>query len=394
MKKQMSVRSKEFSKGVRRCLFSCFGAGSDSTPLMDLSRHQNGSLLNLTTVYSLSPLEVTASLNSPPPAEAVADVSRLSRLSRSISVQFKQDGVKLGLGSSIYRLSDELRKRLSTLDLMFEGTPTCESTQVFKLDAGALPHYETLEQLLRRCMQGKSEDSLIGMQDFEEALKGDMSENAKAPELVIKLYKALNYFSYETSILVKELERLSGINMTISENTASLNISNHFTNSADFTDVQRLELFKQLSAFLKEEGCLISLNFNSIPFQEIRVILEQSFDCLEGLFIRSQGINVNKLQNLLPLLSTLTVLTDLDLSNNQLGAAGARSLAVVLSALTGLQSLNLSENEIRAEGARSLSGVLSFLTGLQSLGLWANNLSAEATVLLRTQLTQIPNLTL
>ncbi|MCP5119073.1 MAG: GTP-binding protein, partial [bacterium] len=54
-------------------------------------------------------------------------------------------------------------------------------------------------------------------------------------------------------------------------------------------------------------------------------------------------------------LASLTALTSLDLSDNQIGHEGARALA----ALTALTSLNLWNNQIGAEGARALLGAWS-----------------------------------
>jgi hypothetical protein len=68
-------------------------------------------------------------------------------------------------------------------------------------------------------------------------------------------------------------------------------------------------------------------------------------------------------------LATLTGLTSLELSFNEIGAAGARALAK----LTGLTSLKLGGNEIGDAGARSLAK----LTGLNHLDLTFNRIGDE-----------------
>ena len=68
-------------------------------------------------------------------------------------------------------------------------------------------------------------------------------------------------------------------------------------------------------------------------------------------------------------LATLTGLTTLDLSGNQLGDEGARALA----ALTGLTTLDLSGNQLGDEGARALAA----LAQLTTLDLRQNQLRAE-----------------
>src|SRR5271168_3004599 len=84
--------------------------------------------------------------------------------------------------------------------------------------------------------------------------------------------------------------------------------------------------------------------------------------CLES---RSHSLSLGYLQltELPDKLVSLTGLTSLSLSNNEIGEAGARAIA---ERLTGLTSLNLDDNGIGEAGARAIA---ERLTGLTSLNL-------------------------
>jgi hypothetical protein len=70
-----------------------------------------------------------------------------------------------------------------------------------------------------------------------------------------------------------------------------------------------------------------------------------------------------------PVLSMMTQLTSLNLSLNDLGAAGAASLAPALSMMTQMTSLDLSRNHFGAAEAASLAPALSMMTQMTSLDL-------------------------
>jgi Ran GTPase-activating protein (RanGAP) involved in mRNA processing and transport len=84
-------------------------------------------------------------------------------------------------------------------------------------------------------------------------------------------------------------------------------------------------------------------------------------------------------------------LRSLDLSNNQLGAAGAECLAGVLGQCTALAHLDLSGNIIRA-GAESLAGVLGQCAALAHLNLSYNGIEAAGAERLAGALAQCPAL--
>jgi hypothetical protein len=78
----------------------------------------------------------------------------------------------------------------------------------------------------------------------------------------------------------------------------------------------------------------------------------------------------------LEVLAQCTALAHLDLSYNQLGAAGAERLAGVLGQCAALTHLNLKENAIGAGGAERLAGVLGQCAALAHLDLSRNDIRA------------------
>ncbi len=70
-------------------------------------------------------------------------------------------------------------------------------------------------------------------------------------------------------------------------------------------------------------------------------------------------------------------LTSLDLSFNNIGAEGARSLAAALDNNATLMSLDLHYNNIGAQGARSLAAALDNNATLTTLYLGLNNIGAQ-----------------
>ena len=102
-------------------------------------------------------------------------------------------------------------------------------------------------------------------------------------------------------------------------------------------------------------------------------------------------------ESLVTALKTNTSLTYLDLSFNELGPAGAKSLATALKTSTTLQDLNLSFNELGPAGAKSLATALKTNTTLQDLNLSYNNLGCAGTESFATALetnTTLTNLNL
>jgi Ran GTPase-activating protein (RanGAP) involved in mRNA processing and transport len=75
-------------------------------------------------------------------------------------------------------------------------------------------------------------------------------------------------------------------------------------------------------------------------------------------------------------LGQCTALAHLNLGDNQIGPAGAESLAGVLGQCTALDHLNLSTNDIGEAGAESLSEVLGQCTALTLLNLQDNYIDA------------------
>jgi Ran GTPase-activating protein (RanGAP) involved in mRNA processing and transport len=82
-------------------------------------------------------------------------------------------------------------------------------------------------------------------------------------------------------------------------------------------------------------------------------------------------------------LAQCTALVHLDLSDNEMGAAGAASLAGVLAHCPALAHLNLSGNSFGAAGAERLAGVLAQCTALVHLNLNYNQIGTILEVRLR-----------
>ena len=85
-------------------------------------------------------------------------------------------------------------------------------------------------------------------------------------------------------------------------------------------------------------------------------------------------------------LKTNTTLTNLDLSHNNLGPAGAQSFATALKANTTLTNLFLSDNNIGPAGAESLATALKTNTTLTDLSLFLNNIGPAGAESLATAL--------
>ena len=87
-------------------------------------------------------------------------------------------------------------------------------------------------------------------------------------------------------------------------------------------------------------------------------------------------------------LQSLTGLTSLDLSDNQIGDQGAKAIA---ASLTGLTSLNLTHNRIGTSGAKAIA---ASLTGLTSLSLESNDIGPEAAESIAANLVRLTSLDL
>jgi Ran GTPase-activating protein (RanGAP) involved in mRNA processing and transport len=94
------------------------------------------------------------------------------------------------------------------------------------------------------------------------------------------------------------------------------------------------------------------------------VIMQQNWIMAQGMAI------------LAPVLETLTTLTSLDLSSNDLRPHGAASLAPTLTNLYRLRALYLGCNHMQDEGLRALSTPLQALTRLECLDISKNKLTS------------------
>ena len=76
-------------------------------------------------------------------------------------------------------------------------------------------------------------------------------------------------------------------------------------------------------------------------------------------------------------LSHVTTLRELSLSDNHIGADGARMLAQPLGKFTALTALGLRDNNFGFDGTRALAQHLSRLTALKDVRLDGNNIDAD-----------------
>mmetsp|Transcript_23848 Transcript_23848/g.31048 ORF Transcript_23848/g.31048 Transcript_23848/m.31048 type:complete len:311 (+) Transcript_23848:78-1010(+) len=109
-------------------------------------------------------------------------------------------------------------------------------------------------------------------------------------------------------------------------------------------------------------------NYRARPLLPPEVLIEERCDSS----VRSGG--PAWLQRIIANDSTLT---ELYLTNNNLGDKGAQSLATALSANTYLQKLFLSMNNISHEGAEAIANALSTSKTLRILYIWHNDIGPE-----------------
>lgn len=86
------------------------------------------------------------------------------------------------------------------------------------------------------------------------------------------------------------------------------------------------------------------------------------------------------------MLKSFYQLQELDLENNDLGAAGASALTEALGEGSVIQTLNLNDNDIGTEGLREIMQPLFSLKKLIRLELRGNDLDAENVSQLRKRL--------
>ena len=91
------------------------------------------------------------------------------------------------------------------------------------------------------------------------------------------------------------------------------------------------------------------------------------------------------LQDILPLLSILNI-TSLDLSSNDIGPAGATSLAKTLETNTSITELYFLDNNIENTGAKSIAEALKINTSIKKLDLYGNDLGPTGTLALAVAL--------
>ena len=107
----------------------------------------------------------------------------------------------------------------------------------------------------------------------------------------------------------------------------------------------------------------------------------QQAQSLEG-----KGINDTAVAVLAAVLKANTTLTNLNLSLNNIGSAGAESLATALKTNTNLTKLNLRSNNLGPAGGESLATGLKTNTTLKSLNLSGNNVDSTGAESLATAL--------
>jgi len=92
-------------------------------------------------------------------------------------------------------------------------------------------------------------------------------------------------------------------------------------------------------------------------------------------------------------LTKLTQLTNLDLSECNIGEQGTIAVAKSLANLPQLSSLNLTNNNIEEQGAIALAKSLTNLTQLNRLNLFGNNIGEQGAIALSQPLANLPQLT-
>ncbi|CAH3184204.1 unnamed protein product, partial [Porites lobata] len=145
-----------------------------------------------------------------------------------------------------------------------------------------------------------------------------------------------------------------------------------------------------LAAVLEANTTLTNLNLSlnnigSAGAESLATALKTNTN-LTKLNLRSNNIGPAGGESLATGLKTNTTLKNLNLSFNSIGPAGAESLAAALRANTTLTNLNLSDNDIGPAGAESLATVLKTNTTLTNLDLRGNNIGPAGAESLATVL--------
>ncbi|XP_070580537.1 protein NLRC5-like [Ptychodera flava] len=95
---------------------------------------------------------------------------------------------------------------------------------------------------------------------------------------------------------------------------------------------------------------------------------------LDYLDLSHNNIGDSGAKSLSDVMRSMDGLTGLDLSHNNIGDSGAKSLSEVMRSMHGLTHLDLSHNNIGDSGAKSLSEVMRSMHGLSHLDLSHNNI--------------------
>jgi len=250
-----------------------------------------------------------------------------------------------------YVLSKDLVDQLS----YFKAQISFMDVQVIQESDLGPEMYSLRDSVLSQFPQGE----VIGSDEFKKAIQDYVSENLKSPNLIVNLYKALDYFGYDHFEAFEGLKLFPMVEATIRLEEIFIKIEGDGLSSWFQSDIPTVIKLEKMS---KEQ------------LQNNLMILQEYPGPLNKLDLSSNHIHDVEDIGLLGSLTLLTGLKELNLSKNTIEYRGATTLASALTCLTALQSLDLSYNKIGDAGAAALAGALSRLKGLKFLNLYTNSL--------------------
>lgn len=145
--------------------------------------------------------------------------------------------------------------------------------------------------------------------------------------------------------------------------------------SLNIPDSDIYKLWSELIPNLKSRNFVFDLF--ELSLDSIENFFEILKNCNELKSLKLVGINNKIKTSVLNQLQTLTNLTGLDLSGNELGLLDSDLLPETLMNLTNLKSLNLSDNELCSKEIQTLSKALENLISLVDLDMSSNGLCKD-----------------
>ena len=150
------------------------------------------------------------------------------------------------------------------------------------------------------------------------------------------------------------------------------------------------------SPFLSGCGSQARIKFQDYPMKlsELEVLSNSigQFSFCINLCLSNCNINADGAKTMAGGLKHCTNLQILGLDNNSIGTGGAKALADCLSNCTNLRNLSLGNNSIHTDGVKALADSLKSCTNLKMLSLKKNDIDADGAKALATCLMQCPNL--